>query len=55
MCVSTGVTSFPRLCHSKMHVIINEKGKVLSFMITLADVDDRELLKVKDFVKEIYG
>ena len=39
----------------KMHLIINEKGEVLSFMITPADVDDREPLKVKDFVKEIYG
>ena len=39
----------------KMHLIINEKGEVLSFMITPADVDDREPLKVKDFVKKIYG
>ena len=37
----------------KMHLIINEKGEVLSFMITPADVDDREPLKVKDFVKKI--
>lgn len=39
----------------KLHIIINEKGEILSFMITPADVDDREPLKVKDFVKEIYG
>ena len=39
----------------KMHLIINEKGEVLSFMITPADIDDREPLKVKDFVNEIYG
>ncbi len=39
----------------KPHLINNEKGEVLSFMITPADVDDREPLKVKDFVKEIYG
>ena len=39
----------------KLHIIINEKGEILSFMITPADADDREPLKVKDFVKEIYG
>lgn len=39
----------------KLHIIINEKGEILSFMITPGDVDDREPLKVKDFVKEIYG
>ena len=39
----------------KLHIIINEKGEILSFMITPGNVDDREPLKVKDFVKEIYG
>ena len=39
----------------KLHLIINEKGEILNFMITLGNVDDREPLKVKDFVKEIYG
>ncbi len=39
----------------KMYLIINEKGKMLSFMITPGNVDDREPLKVKDFVREIQG
>ena len=39
----------------KLHLIINEKGEILSFMFTPADVDDREPLKSMGFVKEIYG
>ena len=39
----------------KLHLIINEKGEILSFMFTPADVDDREPLKSMDFVKENYG
>ena len=35
--------------------IINEKGEVLSFMPPPVDVNDREPLQVKDFMKEIYG
>ena len=39
----------------KLHLIINEKGEILSFMFTPADVDDREPLKSMGFVKEVYG
>ena len=39
----------------KLHLIINEKGEILSFMFTSADVDDREPLKSMGFVKEVYG
>lgn len=39
----------------KLHLIINEKGGVLNFMLTPGDNDDREPLKYENFVKEIYG
>lgn len=39
----------------KLHLICNEKGELLNFMITPGDVDDREPLKYKTFVEFIYG
>src|SRR5690606_41380548 len=37
----------------KLHLIINEKGEILSFTITQANVDDREPLKNEGFLKGI--
>jgi hypothetical protein len=39
----------------KLHLIINDKGEVLNFVITQANVDDREPLKNERFVKKISG
>ncbi len=39
----------------KLHLICNEKGELLNFMITLGDVDDRKPLECKAFVDFIYG
>ena len=39
----------------KLHLICNEKGELLNFMFTPADVDDREPLKYENFVNDIYG
>ena len=39
----------------KLHLIINEKGEILNFMITPGNVDDRVPLKYENFVREIYG
>lgn len=39
----------------KLHLIINDKGEVLDFMITKGNVDDREPLKQYDFHKKIFG
>lgn len=39
----------------KLHLICNEKGEILNFMITPGDVDDRKPLEYKDFVEFIYG
>ena len=39
----------------KLHLICNEKGELLNFMITPGDVDDRRPLEYKAFVEFIYG
>ena len=39
----------------KLHVICNEKGELLNFMITPGDVDDRKPLEYKAFVEFMYG
>ena len=39
----------------KLHLIINDKGEILNFMFTAADVDDREPLKQGSFLSNIKG
>ena len=39
----------------KLHLICNEKGELLNFMITPGDVDNRKSLEYKVFVEFIYG
>lgn len=39
----------------KLHIVINDKGEILNFTITAANVDDREPLKNENFLKEIFG
>ena len=39
----------------KLHLIINDKGEILNFVITPANVDDREPLKNPEFVNRIKG
>ena len=39
----------------KLHLICNERGELLDFMITPGDVDDRKPLEYKVFVEFIYG
>ncbi|GAB6949694.1 hypothetical protein JCM15640A_12790 [Hoylesella timonensis 4401737 = DSM 22865 = JCM 15640] len=39
----------------KLHLICNEKGELLNFIITLVDVDDRKPFEYKAFVDFIYG
>ncbi|MBN1968619.1 MAG: IS982 family transposase [Candidatus Delongbacteria bacterium] len=39
----------------KLHLVINDKGEILSFMITKGNVDDREPLKNENFIKKIFG
>ena len=39
----------------KLHFIINDKGEILSFMITPGNTDDREPLKDENFVNALIG
>ena len=39
----------------KLHIVINDKGEILSFCITQAKVDDREPLKNESFLKAVFG
>ena len=39
----------------KLHLICNEKGELLNFMITPGDVDGRKPLEYKSFMEFIYG
>lgn len=37
----------------KLHIVINDKGEIINFVITQGNVDDREPLKNKEFIKNI--
>jgi len=39
----------------KLHIVINDKGEILSFAVTQANVDDREPLNSEGFLKQIFG
>ena len=39
----------------KLHIVVNDKGELLSFMITPGNVDDRQPLKDKSFLENVYG
>lgn len=39
----------------KLHLICNEHGEMLNFMITPGDVDDHKPLEYKYFVEFVYG
>ena len=39
----------------KLHLVCNERGELLSFMITPGDIDDRKPLDYKPFVEFLYG
>lgn len=39
----------------KLHIVINDKGELMDFIITQANVDDRAPLKEGDFLKKIFG
>ena len=39
----------------KLHLIINDKGDILNFIITQANVDDRSPLKNERFIDRIFG
>lgn len=39
----------------KLHLIINDKGEILDFMLTQGNVDDRKPLKDNNFHKRVFG
>ena len=39
----------------KLHIIINDKGEILSFMLTPANTDDRSPLENKRFHEKVFG
>ncbi len=39
----------------KLHIVINDKGELLDFVITQANIDDRAPLKEENFLKKIFG
>lgn len=39
----------------KLHLVINDKGEILNFAVTQANVDDRTPLKNERFLKKIFG
>jgi hypothetical protein len=39
----------------KLHIIINERGEIIDFLITKGNVDDRQPLKDKTFHNKVFG
>jgi Transposase DDE domain. len=39
----------------KLHLIINDKGEIISFVITQGNVDDRAPLKIESFISAVSG
>jgi len=39
----------------KLHLIINDKGEIISFVITQGNIDDRKPLSMESFIKNVSG
>lgn len=39
----------------KLHIIINDRGEIISFVITQGNIDDREPLSIDSFVQKVSG
>lgn len=52
---TTGKSTMGWFYGFKLHIIINDKGEILNFTITQANVDDRTPLKSERFLDKIYG
>lgn len=39
----------------KPHIVVNDKGELLEFIITQANVNDRAPMKKENFLKKIFG
>ena len=52
---TTGKSTMSWFHGFKLHIVINDKGELLSFAVTQANVDDREPSKNEGFLKNIFG
>ncbi|PJJ08425.1 LOW QUALITY PROTEIN: DDE family transposase [Flavobacterium sp. 1] len=52
---TTGKSTMDWFHGFKIHIIIDDKGESLSFAVTQANVDDRELLKKEVFLNAVFG
>lgn len=52
---TTGKSTMGWFYGFKLHLIINDKGEILNFVITQANIDDRAPLKNKNFIEAIKG
>ena len=39
----------------KLHIVTNDEGGIIDFMITKGNVDDRKPLRCKQFIGKLYG
>lgn len=39
----------------KLHLIINDRGEILSFVITRGNIDDRVPFEMESFIKDVFG
>lgn len=39
----------------KLHLVINDKGEIIQWLLTSGNVDDREPLKSKKFTERLFG
>ena len=52
---TTGKSTMGWFYGFKLHIIINDKGEILTFTITQANTDDRTPLKTERFLDKIFG
>lgn len=52
---TTGKSTMGWFYGFKLHIIVNDKGELLDFIITQANVDDRAPLKQDNILKRIFG
>lgn len=52
---TTGKSTMGWFYGFKLHIVINDRGEILSFCVTQANVDDREPLNNESFLKKIFG
>ncbi|GHV04148.1 hypothetical protein FACS189416_1870 [Bacteroidia bacterium] len=50
-----GKSTVARFFGFKLHLVVNDKGEIIQFQLSQANVDDREPLKNKRFHEKIFG